>query len=133
MSVPVPDRWNCNSGSAANALKTMSLTNAEIDGVRQLVDPVQNHALRSRSRMMCRGMPPPLGTCRFEAILIDLQRSYLRLQRGSWDTQLGSRARGSVHAPSAFPQSALDDGFLLRGTPFEDVKAAVLLSGSRLS
>ena len=44
MSVPIPDLRKCNSGSAANPLKTMSLTNAEIDGFRQLVDAVQNHA-----------------------------------------------------------------------------------------
>src|SRR5258707_7989895 len=107
----------------------MSLTNAEIDGVRQLMDPGQNQALGSRSRMTCRGMLGSLGTCRFEAILIDVQRSDLCLQRGAWDTQLGSRARGSVDAPSAFPQSTLYDGFLLRGTPLKNVRPAVLLSG----
>jgi hypothetical protein len=44
MSVPIPDLWKGNSGAAANPLKTMPLTNAEIDGVHQLVDAVQNHA-----------------------------------------------------------------------------------------
>src|SRR6185295_6561578 len=74
-----------------------------------------------------------LGILWFEAILIDLQRSDLRLQCGSRYAQLGGGARRSVHAPSAFPQSTLNDGFLLRGTRFKNVKPAVLLDGNRSS
>src|SRR5882672_1157495 len=79
-----------------------------------------------------KGLAALRGIASFEAILVDLQRSDLMLQSGSWYAEFGSCAGRSVHPSSAFAQRSLNGCFLLRRKPLKEGRPRVRLSCKRL-
>src|SRR5580692_5556221 len=58
-----------------------------------------------------------------EAVLVDLQRSDLRFEGGSWNAKFFSGSAGPINAPPALAQGRLDDRLFFRGRRSEQIPA----------